>query len=70
MLKPRTTRVKKDAVEDRRGTILVAPLVPVIEDFPDELEGVTLTGCAIGVTGAYDTPLAFAATWNTDPPPY
>ncbi len=27
------------------------------------------TGVAIGVAGLYVTPLIFAASWNTDPPP-
>ena len=41
------------------------------EDDPDpvvdELVGM---GVAMGVVGAYVTPLAVAATWNTEPPPY
>jgi len=36
----------------------------------DDPESVGEMGVAMGVVGAYVTPLAVAATWKTEPPPY
>lgn len=43
--------------------------VLVIPDPPAELVLVPVAGLATGVAGLYWTPLASAATWNTEPPP-
>jgi len=43
-------------------------ITPFKDPVVDEL--VVGRGVAMGVVGEYETPLALAATWNTEPPPY